>query len=236
MLGRIDAPGSTWELARLAVLSSSSTTRKAAALALKPRNRREYAGRLVEMIRTPVQYQVEPIRGPGSTGILATETPRYRVLRTYDAPLLFQLPSNFRGYVTYDAASGVPVVVRAGEANLVAGSRGPVFQARALAVIQARTANYVAFWQLNTLSTVQRLVADVQEVAAANQKSLALNERISPVLEDAAGAPTLGHDENAWRTWWADEVGSTYKRPPEIFVAVNRTPPQMPPPHLPLAQ
>src|SRR5262249_29119049 len=61
-------------------------------------------------------------------------------------------------------------------------------------------------------------------------KSLALNARISPVLVDSAGAPDLGYDEDAWRTWWHDQVGSTYKRPPEITQVVNRTPPQMPPP------
>jgi hypothetical protein len=228
MLGRIDAPGSTWELARLAVLSSSETIRKAAALALKPRDRRDYAGRLVEMIRTPIHYQVEPIRGPGSTGLLATETPRYRVLRTYDAPPL--VPSNFRGYVTYDAASGMPIVVPAGVEMGLAGWKGPVRQARVLAAIQARSIFYAAFWQLNTLGTVQRMAADVQAVEAANQNALALNQRIVPVLEDAADAPYLEADEDAWRTWWHDQVGSTYKRPPEIIRVVNRTPPQMPPP------
>jgi hypothetical protein len=229
MLGRIDSPDSTWELARLAVLSPSETTRKAAVEALKPRNRRDYAGRLVGMIRAPIHYQVEPIRGPGSTGFLATETPRYRVLRTYDAPPLFQLSRQFFGFVTYDAVSGLPIVVRGREVPALA-SGWSVNQAQALARIQARTANLVAFWQLNTLGTVQRMAADVQEVEATNQNSLALNQRISPVLQDSAGAPDLVYDEDAWRTWWADEVGYTYQRPPEIIRLVNRTPPQMPPP------
>jgi hypothetical protein len=229
MLGRIDSPGSTWELARLAVKSASPTTRKAAVEALKPRNRRDYAGRLVEMIRAPIRYQVEPIRGPGSTGFLATETPPYRVLRTYDAPPLFPSSFWFRGHVTYDAVSAVPLVVFPNEAKALAGWRGTVRQARALTAIYARTANYAAFWELNTFSTVERMATDVQQVVKANRNALALNERVSPVLQDSAGAPDLGYDEDAWRTWWADEVGSTYQRPPEIIRLVNRTPPQMPP-------
>jgi hypothetical protein len=229
MLGRIDAADSSWELARLAVLSSSAPTRKAAVEALKLRNRRDYAGRLVEMIRTPIQYQVEPIRGPGSTGVLATETPRSHVLRTYDAPLWFQPSSQFYGFVTYDPTSGLPIVVRGREVRALAFT-GTVNQAQALARIQARAMRLLTFWQLNTLSTVQRMAADLQAVEATNQNSLALNERISPVLVDSAGAPSLGDDEDAWRTWWNDQVGYVYKRPPEIFVAVNRTPPQMPAP------
>ena len=80
-----------------------------------------YVGMLVDQIHAPMRYQVEPVRGPGSPGSLMIETPRFKMLRTYDAPPVFQPGSNFFGYVGYDG-NGMPVIASGKE--LRGGCRG----------------------------------------------------------------------------------------------------------------
>ena len=96
-------------LAELAVLGKTQAVRSAAIDALRSRPLRDYVGMLVDQIHAPMRYQFEPVRGPGSPGALAIETPRYKMLRTYDAPAVFQPGANFYGYVGYDA-NGMPII------------------------------------------------------------------------------------------------------------------------------
>ena len=119
VLGQIDTPRSTMALLRLAVLSPSSAVRVIATEALRYREPRDYAGWLVDQIRTPWQYQVQPVGGPGSPGALQISTPRFKMLRTYDAPPAFTLSDQFFGYIGYDV-NGLPVVVRGAEMNSMA--------------------------------------------------------------------------------------------------------------------
>ena len=64
--------------------------RQAAIEVLKKRPRRDYAGQLVEMIRGKIHHTVRPVDGPGSTGMLILDTPRIRMIRTYETPTVFQ--------------------------------------------------------------------------------------------------------------------------------------------------
>ena len=108
-LGRIKSPAAAKELARLAVLSESESVRESAISELEGQIPRDYAGDLIEMFHSRVAYKVQPVQGPGSTGSLAVDTPRFHLVRTYDAPPAFTLASTFRGAVGYDA-NGMPFV------------------------------------------------------------------------------------------------------------------------------
>ncbi len=110
LLGQIDAPGSSRRLAALAVFGDTPAVREGAAGNLKGREPRDYAEWLVNLIRTPVTYRVQPVGGPGTEGTLEIDSPRYHVLRKYDAPPAFKLSSTFRGYIGYDL-NGLPVVM-----------------------------------------------------------------------------------------------------------------------------
>ena len=70
LLGQIDIPSSTHALPRLAVLSASDAVRSAATAALLRREPRDFAGWLIDYIRIPWQYHVQPVGGPGSPGAL----------------------------------------------------------------------------------------------------------------------------------------------------------------------
>ena len=66
LLGQIDAPTATTPLAILAVESDAPEVRQAATQALKGREPRDYGEAMINLIHTPVTYQVQPVAGPGS--------------------------------------------------------------------------------------------------------------------------------------------------------------------------
>jgi hypothetical protein len=77
---------------------------------------------------------------------------------------------------------------------------------------------------------VQRLLAeDVKEIETFNAESAALNPRIITVLQDVAGAPNLKNDENAWQSWWFDQLGYRYEPPQQVEIVQNSYP-QLPGP------
>ncbi len=223
LLGQIDTQESSRELARLAVLSRYESVRAAATESLKGRSLREYAGPLVELIHSPMTYQVEPVRGPGSPGALLVETPRFKMLRTYDAPPAFQLSDQFYGYVGYDV-NGLPVVVRGRELNRVMTPEGPALVARNLGAIEARTQTMLAEANLKAVASQQQLIADITDIEAMNSRSAAINDWAITVLKTAAQAPDLKDDEDAWHAWWYDKLGYSFEPAAQVQVAVNAAP------------
>jgi hypothetical protein len=230
LLSGIDAPPSTHRLAELAVMSDFDGVRTAAARSLEGREPRDFAGTLVEMIHTPIRFSFVPVRGPGSTGRLMIETPRFKMERTYDAPPAFQLSHSFYGYVGYDA-NGLPVVARGIELRRMANDR-PEKAAAQLAAIEERTASMIAQANLKADSSRQQLQADYAFVASYNAEATAMNARIVPLLTTALEAPAdLGYDETKWHVWWNDKLGYRYEPPPQVTLAVNVSP-QLPPPQV----
>ena len=69
-LSGIDGPAAAKELARLAVVSSSTDVCQCAIESLKKREPRDYVSFLIEMVQSQVEYKVQPVQGPGSQGAL----------------------------------------------------------------------------------------------------------------------------------------------------------------------
>jgi hypothetical protein len=207
LLGQIDDPSSSRAIAAQAVSTRFDTVRREAIAILKHRPPRDYAAELVEMIHGAVRYEVRPVSGANSQGALAIDAPRFRMLRTYDVPLAFDLAMSFRGYVGYDA-NGLPIVVSGRELERMRMDYG---NAAAMAAdirgLEVRTAALLA---MAAESTRQLMAADVEAIETANQEARIANERIIPILESAASAPTgLGDNEDAWHTWWYDTLGNS---------------------------
>lgn len=83
LLGQIDAPAASMGLAQLAVFSPSAEVRRAATETLLHRDAREFSGPLVAMVRKPLKYEVRPVGGPGSPGVLYVEGQEFDVRRFY---------------------------------------------------------------------------------------------------------------------------------------------------------
>ncbi len=220
LLSRIDTPLSTIRLAELAVFGKSPNVRSAAADALKGREAREYAGTLVDMIRSPMTYAVQPVSGPGAPGALLVTTPRFKMLRTYDAPPAFELSNQFYGYVGYDA-NGLPVVARGAELKKMS-KESPGQIAGDMAAIEFRTAALIGMANLKAVESQQRLITDVRAIEAINAQSASNNSRVIPVLAKTLDAPSdLKDDENAWHTWWNDRLGYKYEPPEQVTLTVS---------------
>jgi Pretoxin HINT domain len=213
LLGQVQSPASSQELAFLAVMSDFEPVRREAIESLKGRDVRDYAETLVKMIHKPWTYRVVPVQGPGSNGTLEIDSPRFHLIRTYDAPAAYDL-KHFRGYAGIDP-NGLPVVIS--HNDLRKYDSKPKEAAGILKAAEEKTVEAVASAQFKAESSRQRMIADVNDVELNNASSATLNSQVAPVLQMAAGAPgDLGDDEDAWNTWYYDKIGYRYIPPPQL--------------------
>ncbi len=88
MLGQIDGPSASNALAALAVFNASAEVRSRAIETLARRDPRDVLGRLINLVRKPLKYEVRRPAGPGTAGVLFVEGEQYNVRRLYEhAPL-----------------------------------------------------------------------------------------------------------------------------------------------------
>ncbi len=214
LLGQIDTAPSARELARLA-LDGPPEVLDSASEALKGRSLRDWAGALVETLRTPMRYWVEPVGGPGSPGALILENVRYRMFRSYDAPPIVSFLSNTVS--SYDS-NGLLIIETKREADR------PIIGPN-LVQIEMRTAALIANANLKAANSQRRLYADIMTIETMNADQVAFNQRITQLLTKVLDAPaTLGSDENAWMTWYNDKIGYSYTPPKQTILAVNASP------------
>jgi hypothetical protein len=90
LLGQIDSQGSSRGLAHLAISSKSAEVRRSATETLRGRDPREYAHLLIGMIGDPIKYEVRPVGGPGSPGVLFVEGQKANLQRLYAPNSAFQ--------------------------------------------------------------------------------------------------------------------------------------------------
>lgn len=227
MLKRIPGRESSRTLASLAIGSATEEVRKAASLALKGRDPKDFAETLVNMMHSPIEYKVQPVNGPGSTGGLLIDTPRFRVLRTYDAPPAFRLDAHFNGYAGLDP-NGMPIVATGNDVRRFKDASAPAEQLE-LAILEDRTAALIAAANIKAVVAQSRLIADVQDIERTNSSALSLNERIVPVLQTSLDAPDLQDNEDAWKRWYFNQVGYSYQPPTKVTLVQNAIP-QLPAP------
>ena len=84
LLGQIDAPSSSRALAYLAAFSPSPDVRRTATETLRGRDPREYANLLIASINKPIHYEVKPVNGPGSPGVLFIKGNKANLKRLYE--------------------------------------------------------------------------------------------------------------------------------------------------------
>jgi hypothetical protein len=222
MLSGVASPASAKELARLAIMSDSTSVRETAIESLKTRETRDYVSQLIDTVQSPVEYKVQPVQGPGSQGALLIDTPRFTMLRTYDAPPAFNLASSFRGTVTYDG-EGMPIVIRGVELDRMKFMNGRN-QMAILAEAKEETRKLIIEANIKAQAAQQQIMADVAAIDQFNIQAAALNARILPALSQAAGAPESATDQDGLYTWWFDRLGYRYEAPEKVQSAVNAFP------------
>jgi tetratricopeptide (TPR) repeat protein len=226
MLESIESPATSKELARLAALSDSDTVRGSATASLKGRETRDYVGLLIEMFQDPVAYKIQPVQGPGTQGGLLIDTPRFTLLRTYDAPPAFSLAATFRGTITYDS-NGMPVVIRGVELDQMRLLNDKLQMAKMIE-IKERSHQLLFEANIKAAAAQQRLLADASAIEDFNRRAAELNKRLLPVLAQA-GSPDKATDQDGLYKWWYDRLGYSYEPPQKLQALVDAFPQSYPP-------
>jgi hypothetical protein len=86
LLGQLDTLPSSRALALLAVGGADDEVRRAATETLTKRDPRDYMGPLIAGLRDLLKYQVKPVGGPGSPGVLFVEGERFNRELIYAPP------------------------------------------------------------------------------------------------------------------------------------------------------
>ena len=109
LLGQVDAPGASRSLAGLAVLAKSAEVRRVAVETLKQRDPRDFIRLWIALVRKPIKFEVRPVGGPGSPGVLFIEGERANLRRVYAPPSMPNVPILPGARLSYDP-SGLPVL------------------------------------------------------------------------------------------------------------------------------
>jgi hypothetical protein len=102
VLGQIDAAPASRALALLSVFGETAEVRRAATETLKQRDPREFAGLLIGLLQDEIKYEVRPVNGPGSPGVLFVQGQKYNVQRLYAPPAMPNIPLYEGEPVTFD--------------------------------------------------------------------------------------------------------------------------------------
>jgi hypothetical protein len=217
ILGQINSPVASKVLALLAVYGRTPEVRRRATETLRGRPPEEYLGLLVGLMKDPLRYEVRPVGGPGSPGVLFVEGERFNVRRFYAPPPL-NIPFRPGDTISFDAF-GMPVITH--PLGLPLGKRG-VPGSKSLVYETDRSVSYSVTQgmieaQKGALAAQGQLEGDVAQVEAINDSRNTFNELVMDVAKAASGRD-LGKTPKDWRVALAGD-GKYGKRP-------SKTPPK----------
>ncbi|MGP0068085.1 MAG: hypothetical protein ACLQGP_31370 [Isosphaeraceae bacterium] len=205
VLGRINRPLSSKVLAMLAVYGKTPDVRQQATVILRERPPEDFLELFVGMMIDPLKYEVKPVGGPGTPGILFVEGERYNVSRYYAAPVpnIQMAPGDI---LTFDQ-SGMPVIARPIGRSQINSSITKVPGSKFLfKQSETDTTQYLEFSPFQIMAEAQRaavvseaqLEADVAKIKAINADRKFFNDSIIRIAKDATGKD-LGTTPKEWR-------------------------------------
>jgi hypothetical protein len=217
ILGQIDAPLSSKLLAVLAVYGKTPEVRRRATETLRGRDADDYLAILVNLLSDPLKYEVRPVGGPGSPGVLFVEGERFNVRRFYDAPAPF-LRFQPGDIVSYDE-NGLPAIIRPSgltSSTLVqqTGTKKTgttqTFVDHELAT-RYSLSEMLAEAQRGAISAQLQLQSDVAQIEALNDARTKFNTLVMNVAKDASGKD-LGKESKDWRDALAAQGQGRYRK------------------------
>jgi hypothetical protein len=198
ILGQINTPDSSKVLAVLAVYGKTPEVRRRATETLRGRNPDEFLALLVNLMTDPLEYEVRPVGGPGSPGVLFVQGERFNVRRFYapPAPNLQVRPGDS---ITYDDL-GMPVInhplgISTGPRG-VPGSKTLVENDQLTLQVSVREAMLQA--QQGAVNAQLQLQNDVAAIENLNTTRKKFNDVVMNVAKDATGKD-LGSKPKDWR-------------------------------------
>ncbi len=199
LLGQIESPVASKTLAVLAVYGKSPVVRRVATETLRGRKPEEFLDVLVGLMKDLLRYEVKPVGGPGSPGVLFVEGERFNVRRFYAPPAPPDVSPRPGDSISYDSF-GLPVITRAtgviGPMVGVTGSKSlvneydPALQfSYSQAMIEAQRA---------ALSAQTQLAGDVTRIETINADRDRFNQLLMGIAKDATGKDP-GKTPKDWR-------------------------------------
>src|SRR5262249_7124265 len=191
LLGAIDKPISSKILALLAVYGRTPMVRGRATQTLRLRPSHDYLDLLVGLMIDLFKYEVRPVGGPGSPGVLFVEGERFNVSRFYAPPPAPNVTPQVGDIITYDQ-SGSPIISRptglaAVTTTGVPGSKTLVKETTAAEYATISPAQLILEAQRGAVMAEAQLERDVAIVKSANADRKRFNDLIMAIAKDAAG-------------------------------------------------
>lgn len=225
VLGQIEGPVASKTLASLAIYGVTDDVRRRATETLRGRDPEEYAELLVALIPELLKFDVVPVAGPGSPGVLFVEGARYSIRRFYAPPPPPNVSLRAGDMISYDA-QGFPLILRPGQ-QLFSADHGEIIGGTPMRVtetqrmVQAISPRQLQSEALNAAAAAQtELERDLAEVRALNDVRARFRELVTRVLRDATGQ-NLGEELEPWKRWLGQLRGSrdaeTRPRPKPVY-------------------
>jgi hypothetical protein len=199
-LGQIQGPTASKVLAALAIYGKTAEVRRASIETLRRRPAEEFLDYLVNLLRDPLKYEVRPVGGPGSPGVLFVEGEKFNVQRFYDPPMpsFSPQPGDLVGY----DSNGVPFIIRTtmqkGPTFVGAGPKGRAIEQDKFTTTQYSLAEALAQTQLAAEAAQRQLTSDIAAVDQMNESGKRFNDLVMDVAKTTTGK-NPGKTEKDWR-------------------------------------
>ena len=226
LLGQIQGGPASRLLATAALSATTPEVRRLAAETLARRDPRDFLSEVIDQIRDLVKYQILPVAGIGSEGVLLIEGEQYNVRRRYDTPALPALTLRMmeqRMVGLWSPLQGEDLPFRLGDSvpvpspfvNAGGGDADRIARMRVISEGRRdlRIANDVAEARKAAGMAQEQMDEDVARIEARNRVARAMNDRVMTVLT-AATEVDNGPDRETWHKWWTDRRGYAYVSPP----------------------
>ena len=228
VLGQVDGPVASKVIATLAVYGKAPDVRRHAIELLRGRPADEFLDLLIALMKDLLKYEVRPVGGPGSPGVLFVEGERFNVRRFYAPPPPPTFNPRPGDTIGYDA-NGFPTISRTSVTTLPAGPKVGVPGSKTLVTERDQvrydtetfdygTAMFEA--QRAAMSAQAQLAADVARIDAINETARQFNELVMTAAQAATGK-NPGRTAREWRDLLEKERGARYASRPTVKPTVN---------------
>jgi len=219
MLGQIDGPVASKVIAILALYGKTPNARRHATELLRGRPAEEFLDMLVAFMKDTFPYEVKPVGGPGSPGILFVEGERFNVRRFYAPPPPPTFQPRPGDAISYDD-NGFPMVSRTFVGHPTTTMTGVPGSKTLVTKREATTSTTETFSyaeamleaQRSALSAQAQLASDIARLDAINEDIRLFNEKVMTVAQAATGK-NPGRTAKEWRGLLAQGINGHSPRP-----------------------
>ncbi len=200
-LRRIEKPMSSKVLALISVYGKSKDIRRRTTDVLRGRPSDDFIEVLVALMTDEYKYEVKPVGGPGSPGVLFVEGEKFNVSRFYAPPAAPNIVPQPGDFITYDQF-GEPIINRpiaefkGGPAKPL-GPRGMLGQKEIVDFAQISPSQLKMEAERGAVAAGRQLDQDVDMIKSINKQLKEFNELVMAAAKDATGHE--GKTPKEWR-------------------------------------